>query len=141
MKVNASSFQLCIYSIFQVIGLQQLRPKDPHAEPSTLCKMTNKFLWLLGISRNAICVVICGFIGYRFSSEGESPFQIIGHVPQGLPEVKLPPFGCIDTVNGTEINHTFVEMVEHIGSGVVVVALIALLENIAVCKAFCKYNY
>lgn len=31
---------------------------------------------------------------------------------------------------------TFTEMVSHLGSGLIVVPLIALLENIAVCKAF-----
>lgn len=72
--------------------------------------------------------------------DGEPPFHIIGPVPQGLPQFKLPPFGYVQTVNGTEVQHSFVDMMGNIGSGVFVVALIALLENIAVCKAFCKHR-
>lgn len=83
-------------------------------------------------------MVICGYMGYRFSIEGDPPFSIIGFVPQGLPEFKLPPFGYVEVVNGTEIQNSTAEMITNIGSGVFVIALIALLENIAVCKAFCK---
>lgn len=115
-----------------------MSPTAPNTELNSVQKITNKFLWLLGISRNAICVVICGVIGYFFCLEGDPPFQVIGHVPQGLPSFKLPPFGYGEIINGTTIEYPFLQMVEEISSGVVVVALIAVLETIAVCKAFCK---
>jgi hypothetical protein len=35
---------------------------------TTTQKVINKSLWLIGTSRNAILVVICGYIGYHFES-------------------------------------------------------------------------
>ncbi|KAJ8977085.1 hypothetical protein NQ317_003639, partial [Molorchus minor] len=47
-----------------------------------------------------------------------------------------PPFGYEEERNSTTITHTFLDMVTDMGSGIIVVLLITLLENIAVCKAF-----
>lgn len=101
-------------------------------KPTLFHKLVNKFLWVFGTSRNAILVVIGGCIGYSFYINGEPPFKLIGDIPAGMPEFKLPPFSTVKD-NATV---TFPEMVSDLGSGIVVVALIALLENIAICKAF-----
>lgn len=107
--------------------------KEPEgAQPSTFQKAINKVIWLVGTSRNAILVVICGVIGYMFNASGEPPFALIGYIPPGLPEAKLPPFS-VTRGNTTE---NFMDMMSNIGSGIIVVPLIALLENIAICKAF-----
>lgn len=112
--------------------------KEPEgAQPSTFQKTINRILWLVGTSRNAILVIICGVIGYVFKADGEAPFALIGYIPPGLPEAKVPPFGHTNG-NTTE---TFLDMVSNIGSGVIVVPLIALLENIAICKAFGKFAH
>lgn len=37
--------------------------------------------------------------------------------------------------------HDFVENVTHFGSGLIILPLIALLQNIAIAKAFCKLNF
>lgn len=62
--------------------------------------------------------------------------MILGEIPPGLPEVTPPPFGF------TKGNETvgFFSMCSELGSGIIVVPLIALLENIAICKAFGKYH-
>lgn len=108
-----------------------------NAQPSTFQKVINKLLWLVGTSRNAILVVICGVIGYMFNVSGEPPFKLIGYIPAGLPEVKLPPFSA--TYGNT--TESFMDMISNIGSGIVVVPLIALLENIAICKAFGNFVF
>lgn len=123
---------------FQILGSKQIRTTDENGKSSTLVRIVNKLIWIIGISRNALCVLTCGLISYRLSIDSDPPFHVIGHVPEGLPDIKLPPFGYAEIVNGTTIEHSFGEMMSNIGSGVLVVALIALLENIAVCKAFCK---
>lgn len=68
-------------------------------------------------------------------------FKIIGEIPAGLPAFRIPPFSIEDHVNETtgEIIHEgmgFTQMISEIGSGLIVIPLIALLENIAICKAF-----
>ncbi|XP_022908679.2 sodium-independent sulfate anion transporter isoform X1 [Onthophagus taurus] len=124
------------------LAFVQVGPKPPiqdekattiTEEPTTLQKVINKTIWLISTARNAILVVICGFIGLAVYNEGQTPpFKLIGDVPQGLPDIKPPPFGF---TRGNE-TFTFGEMVSNLGSGVIVIPLIALLENIAICKAF-----
>ncbi|KAJ8953892.1 hypothetical protein NQ318_019132 [Aromia moschata] len=129
---------IAVLLILRIVGTFKLGPKgdDDDAKPSRCQNVINKTLWLVGTARNAILVIVCGFIGYSFCSNGPPPFKVIGDVPQGLPSVKPPPFGYEEEVNGTTVTHSFVDMVQKMGSGIIVVPLITLLENIAVCKAF-----
>ncbi|XP_014235000.1 sodium-independent sulfate anion transporter-like isoform X1 [Trichogramma pretiosum] len=99
---------------------------------STPYKILNKCLWLMGTSRNALLVVICGCIAYSFPV-GQSPFNLIGDIPSGMPAVQLPPFGYTKDDNTTVSLWT---MCENLGSGIIVVPLISLMEDIAICKAF-----
>lgn len=67
-------------------------------------------------------------------------FKMIGDIPEGLPKFQMPPFSIPEVRNETgaiiQAGESFSEMVSSLGSGLVVVPLIALLENIAICKAF-----
>lgn len=115
-------------------------PKED-AFKSTCQRVMNKTLWLIGTARNAILVIVCGGIGAAFFNAGnEDAFKLIGHIPPGMPDFQLPPFSIPEVVdgNGTVIQagETFGEMVSNMGSGLIVIPLIALLENIAICKAF-----
>lgn len=106
--------------------------------PSKRHRIINQTLWLISTSRNALLVVFCGFIGFAVYNEGETPpIKLIMDVPPGLPAVTLPPFGT--TANN--VTYTFGEMVSNLGSGIIVIPLIALLETIAICKAFCRYKH
>ncbi|KAJ8928360.1 hypothetical protein NQ314_019091 [Rhamnusium bicolor] len=123
---------------FKFIGAQQIGPKGGELKPNKWQVVINKTLWLIGTARNAILVVVCGFIGYALSVNGPPPFQVIGSVPPGLPTFNVPPFGFEENNNGTVVSHTFFEMLSNMGSGIIIVPLIGLLEDVAICKAFCK---
>lgn len=69
------------------------------------------------------------------AAEKVSPFILIGKVPDGLPDFKVPPFGY--DKDGQHVS--FVTMISDLGVNLMVLPLIAILENIAVCKAFCKF--
>lgn len=107
-------------------------PEKEGATPTTFQKTMNKTMWLIGTARNAILVILCGFLGYSLYEDKTSPLKLIGDIPPGLPSVQPPPFSA--TVNNN--TYSFGEMVSNLGSGIIVVPLIALLENIAICKAF-----
>lgn len=124
------------YFTFQFIGSISIGPKE---KPTTCQKIINKFLWFIGTARNAILVIVCALISYVLSLSGPPPFEVIGDVPPGLPSVKVPPFGFIKEVNGTETKYTFWDMMGNLESGIIVMPLLGLLETIAICKAFCKY--
>lgn len=74
---------------------------------------------------------MCGAIGYTFQQSAGAPFKLIGFIPPGLPAVQPPPFSM-----EPDTKETFMEMVSSLGSGLIVVPLIALMENVAICKAF-----
>lgn len=57
-----------------------------------------------------------------------------GNVASGLPEIKIPP---MQTTIGNETLNAL-DMITHVGSSVIALPLISILESIAVAKAFCK---
>lgn len=103
-------------------------------------KIVNKTIWLIGTARNAILVIVTGGISYALRQSGQNDLQIIGDIPPGLPTFQVPPFFIPEIRNETgaiiQNGETFSEMVSSMGSSLIVVPLIALLENVAVCKAF-----
>ncbi|KAF7286468.1 hypothetical protein GWI33_005107 [Rhynchophorus ferrugineus] len=127
---------IVVLLIMRIVGQLHVGPKKGGAEQTKMQLFFNRFLWLFSTARNAIIVIICGFIGYSFDINGESPFKLIGEVPRGLPNFQLPPFGYTQVLNGTETHVSFFEMVSNLGTGIIVTPLISLLETIAVCKAF-----
>ncbi|XP_070497837.1 sodium-independent sulfate anion transporter-like [Chironomus tepperi] len=119
----------------------KIGPKND-AEKNTFHKIANKTLWLVGTARNAIIVVIGGAIAAYFYNNGNTNLLImIGDIPAGLPAFQIPPFSIPAVVNETsgeiiEEGLSFMDLISELGSGLVVIPLIALLENIAICKAF-----
>ncbi|XP_043279166.1 sodium-independent sulfate anion transporter [Venturia canescens] len=121
---------IALLLILRIIATVSIGPKDQELQ-TTKQKIVNKLIWLTGTSRNAILVVLCGLLGYSFTSE--SPFKLIGYLPSGMPTAQLPPFGYTKEDNTTV---SFLEMVSNLGSGLLVLPLISLMEDVAVCKAF-----
>lgn len=104
--------------------------------PSRFHSFVNNTCWLIGTSRNTILVVVSGIIGYLLYDDGVAPLQLIGVVPQGLPVFQPPPFSDTGNYNGTVEAISFITMLENLSSGIIVVPLVGLLEDIAICKAF-----
>lgn len=50
-----------------------------------------------------------------------------------MPALQVPPFGFTKDENTTV---TLIDMVSNLGSGIFVIPLISLMEDIAICKAF-----
>lgn len=134
---------ICIVVLLLMRQLASLKigPKEDKLK-SSVQKWANKTFWLIGTARNAILVIVCGGIAAAFyvpSDEDDGIFKLIGEIPPGLPSFQAPPFSVPEiVVNGTvtQAAETFGEMVSAMGSGIIVVPLIALLENISICKAF-----
>lgn len=105
-------------------------------EKTQIQKALGSFFWFISVARNILVVVFSGLIAFMFEQHGYTPFVLTGYVKPGLPAFKPPPFSA--TVN----NHTydFIEMTSNLSSGMFVVPLLSILENIALAKAFCKYQ-
>lgn len=133
---------LCISFLIFVkwIATIEIGPKN-YYDKNLFQKMICKLLWLCGISRNALVVIVCIYIGYWSDSYGYDYFKLCGYIPPGLPNISIPKFYIEDIrINGTVIQEeeTFFEMVQFLGSGLIVIPLIALLESFTVCKVFAK---
>ncbi|XP_072761288.1 sodium-independent sulfate anion transporter [Anoplolepis gracilipes] len=96
-------------------------------------KIFTKTIWLIATARNAIVVIICSAIAYKYdSSESGSPFILTGPVRSGLPSFGFPPFS-------TRVNnqtYTFTQMCSELNTAIVLVPIIAVLGNVAIAKAF-----
>ncbi|KAL6255982.1 hypothetical protein P5V15_013218 [Pogonomyrmex californicus] len=121
---------IALLLILRLLASCKIGPKREELH-TTKHRVVNKIIWLIGTSRNALLVVICGLLGWSFHDK--SPVRLIGFIPGGMPTVQVPPFEYIKSDNATA---TFVEMLGNLGSGIIVIPLISLMEDIAICKAF-----
>lgn len=103
------------------------------------CKRTDGFVkktrWFVSLARNA-CVVVFGMIlAYIFKVTTDTePFVLIGDIGGGLPKVGLPPFS---TVSGN-VTETFPDMLAKLGPQFIILPLVAILESVAIAKAFAE---
>lgn len=79
-------------------------------------------------------VVIGGSLAYGFSLNGLQPFKLTGHVEAGLPPFHVPPLSI--TNNGTY--YSFSDMVSVMGTSIITIPLVSILEIISIGKAFSK---
>lgn len=64
-------------------------------------------------------------------------YHILGKIPSGLPAFQFPKFSIAGD-NTTEIG--FFEIISNMGSGILVLPIVALIENLSICKTFCKWH-
>lgn len=79
-------------------------------------------------------------MAYSFKATSEIPFKVIGYIPAGLPNFELPKFSLTANETDSGNDEGFFEIVSEMGSGLIVVPLISLMENIAICKAFGEFS-
>lgn len=89
--------------------------------------------WFISLSRNAVVVVVGMIISYvlKVIMDAE-PLSLIGDIGGGLPTFGWPPF---TTVVGNE-TYSFADMMNVLGPKSVALPLVAILESVAIAKAF-----
>nr|CAD7572316.1 unnamed protein product [Timema californicum] len=70
---------IIVLLLMRYMTMLKVGPKEPEQQ-TMMQRVTNKSLWLIGTSRNAVLVIICGLVGYQLSLQGEAPFKLIGLV-------------------------------------------------------------
>uniref|UniRef100_A0A336KGN5 CSON009900 protein n=1 Tax=Culicoides sonorensis TaxID=179676 RepID=A0A336KGN5_CULSO len=88
----------------------------------------------LSLSRNALVVFIGTLMAYIFSLYGMQPFLLTGNIGKGLPPFKLPPFTTV--VNNQTVY--FSDMITELGSSVISIPLISILETVTIATIFCE---
>ena len=66
--------------------------------------------------------------------------MVTGQIDAGVPPFKVPPFSIPEnaTDEGPEHEINFSGMLSELGSAIIIIPIIAILESIAIAKAFCK---
>ncbi|KAG5888753.1 hypothetical protein JTB14_021500 [Gonioctena quinquepunctata] len=91
-------------------------------------------IFMFSLASNAIAVVFGSVLAYVCLENGHDFFKLTGTVPGGLPPFEPPPFHT--NFNGTE--YTFGDMIGKLGTVIIFCPLVAVLEHIAIAKAFTK---
>ena len=106
-------------------------------------KVLSTAIWVISTARNAIIVIICSIIAYICDPEvpdkehqRDATFILTGNIDGGLPAFELPPF----SFNATGEYYIFQDMVSELSTAVIIIPLLAILENVAIAKAFGKYR-
>ncbi|XP_045515513.1 sodium-independent sulfate anion transporter-like [Pieris brassicae] len=94
---------------------------------------SQKIRWYISLSRNAVVVIIGMLVAFIIKQIlDEEPVILIGDISGGLPVPKLPPFSA---VVGNETYNLF-DMLSSFGPQSLVIPLVAILEAVAIAKAF-----
>uniref|UniRef100_A0A182PSS0 STAS domain-containing protein n=1 Tax=Anopheles epiroticus TaxID=199890 RepID=A0A182PSS0_9DIPT len=94
-------------------------------------KIFSKYLCLL---RNAMIVLSGGLIAYICSTQDKYPFRLTGKVASGLPPLNPPPF----ETDHEGKHYDFIDMIRTLGSSIISVPLISILEIVSIGKAFSR---
>ncbi|EZA56467.1 Sodium-independent sulfate anion transporter [Ooceraea biroi] len=123
----------CIIVLLLLRKIKDIPVAKNTKEPTQIQQAITKLLWLISTARNIIIVIVCAVMCWLLEEHlGESPVILTGHVKQGLPEFRLPPF---EAQVGNE-TYTFVDMISALGTGCLVVPMLSLLETISIAKVF-----
>ncbi|PZC86485.1 hypothetical protein B5X24_HaOG209204 [Helicoverpa armigera] len=119
---------------FEPQALKDIKIKDKAADEkgSRKAKILKRFLWFTGVARNAVVVCLASVTAFILHEDKYDPFLLTGTITAGLPAVRPPAFET--TVGNT--TYTGGDMLSHLGSGLAVVPIVAILSNVAIAKAF-----
>ncbi|CAG0892879.1 unnamed protein product [Cyprideis torosa] len=103
-------------------------------------KLVGKIIWFICTARNALLVLIGMAVAVIVQEEDSTkkPLHLTGDVKSGLPPFALPPFSVHGNETAGEPNEDFGDMLSSLGQAIFIIPLIAILEHIAIAKAFAK---
>lgn len=143
-EAHASDTVLGITCIMILLTMRALTGYRLWTDPEDLklrwkC-VVNKIIWILCTARNAVLVIVCCYLGYLLhSDEHGTPFRIVGNIPSGLPSIQLPPTSLSANESADGLPKSFFSSVHSMGTGLIVIPLISLMESIAIAKVFGKF--
>ena len=92
-----------------------------------------------------LCLILAAIIDPAATSCKEDPencvFTLTGKIESGLPSFQAPPFGISGSnETSTEDDTDLAGMISQLGSAIIIIPLIAILESVAIAKAFGKHR-
>ena len=129
--INWWDFSMGVACIAFLIPLQTIKERSCDGDAALLRRVFRGILWIIVTGRNALVVIVTTVAAYLLSDVAN--FTLTSEITRGLPAFRLPSFTL--THNGTVVKD-FPEVAADISVGVFVLALIELMETVAVAKAF-----
>ncbi|XP_067625308.1 GATOR2 complex protein MIOS-like [Eurosta solidaginis] len=109
---------------------------SPKMNPTLAC--TIKYF---SFSRNALIVLLTGFISYMWVHENQSvPYALSAKTQAGLPNFTIPNFSAVDA----EKSYTFIDILSELNVAIIVIPVIGILTNISIgklSKYLATYDY
>lgn len=131
----------CLILLYLIKKLRNIKWKEvPDQELSLKQVIVRKAVWLTGISANAIIVIVAAFIAAIYIHYDVKELTITGDIRAGLPPFQLPNFSLSYQSANQTVHKHFGDVLSHIGSGLLIVPLLGLVEAIAIGKAFARQN-
>ena len=132
-EINWWDFALGFACLVFLIPIQLA--KDFHFQkgkkPNYCIDLLNGLWHMISTARNAIVVIVCAAIAsYNIDN---NVFTLTSEIEPGLPAFRLPPFRI---VKNETVEKEFKDIMEDLGMGIFVVALLGLMESVAVANAF-----
>ncbi|XP_026317607.1 sodium-independent sulfate anion transporter-like isoform X2 [Hyposmocoma kahamanoa] len=126
---------VCCITLIGMKALKDIHIKDPEGEKGRRrAVIIQRTLWLAGVARNAVVVLLASIIAFFVHQDKEDPLILTGNITPGLPTPQPPPFQT--SVGNT--TYTAGGMFAHLGSGLLVVPLVGIISNVAIAKAFAR---
>ena len=130
---------IVLYIMKRIKGLKwteaAVTPSSSSPADSFCLRLTRRAVWLVCTARNAIVVLVAATVCYFLETHSADfsfwQITLTPDVSAGMPPV-IPPHFIVD-INGTSVN-----ALSEVGVGYAVVALVGILESIAIGKAFAR---
>ncbi|XP_055939796.1 sodium-independent sulfate anion transporter-like isoform X1 [Argiope bruennichi] len=136
-------YDMCM-GITSIIFLLLLRKfKDQKCTCCTYmkgCNTLHGLWWSLATARNALLVIICsGFASACLAFEKDF-FSLTQRVDAGIPPFQIPQFSFehFDPESNSTVYKNCGEVLKDLGSGIIVIPFLSLLEAVAIAKTFTK---
>ncbi|CAH2037358.1 unnamed protein product, partial [Iphiclides podalirius] len=125
----------CCVVLMGMKAMKDIRLKQPLDDKGRRSALIiQRTLWFVGVSRNAVVVVIAAVLAFLVHEDKRDPLILTGSITPGLPIPHLPSFHS--TVGNTTV--PLGDMLAHLGSGLIVVPVVGIISNVAIAKAFSK---
>ncbi|XP_059155315.1 sodium-independent sulfate anion transporter-like [Physella acuta] len=131
---------LCLIAVVCMKKLREVKwrkPGDTERKVSVAFRMLQKCVWTMGTAANAIVVIVAaGVVAIMENNGHNGTVTVTGNIQAGFPTVGFPKFKMTDG----NITMSAGEIFSNIGIGVAIVPLLALVETMAIGKAFARDN-
>ncbi|XP_072931637.1 sodium-independent sulfate anion transporter-like isoform X2 [Epargyreus clarus] len=126
---------LGISTIVALLLLKKATISTSHTSSAWRVNVASAWLYVVR-ARNALVVFVASIVAFILYKRDLNPFALTGKIEGGLPHFGPPPFSTV--VNNQTLR--FDQMLEVFGAEGLVMPLVAILESIAIAKAFAGSN-